>query len=87
MSRVIIEATERDNDYVKDSSPYSLSQSYFTNNIPAISFQSVRTSYLNLVDLAGSERQKLANTTGKTLKEGNRINDVLLSMFYDYMIA
>lgn len=40
----------------------------------------VKAGKLNLVDLAGSERQKRTGATGKTLKEGARINLSLLTL-------
>eukprot|EP00871_Galdieria_phlegrea_P003206 jgi/Galph1/3887/GphlegSOOS_G2518.1 len=46
---------------------------------------SKRTSRLNLVDLAGSERQKLAKTSGQTLKEANNINRSLTVLGYVIM--
>lgn len=46
---------------------------------------SKRVSRLNLVDLAGSERQKLAKTSGQTLKEASNINRSLSVLGYVIM--
>lgn len=73
-----VAATEMNSESSRSHSIFTVSIEIMTKDDSGN--EHVKAGKLNLVDLAGSERQKKTGATGKTLKEGAKINLSLLNL-------